>query len=108
VGADPAQAPRRWHTESMKASFLLGTAFGYVLGTRAGRKRYEQLAAGARRVASSPAVQSAAGRLSHRVVAQIPVVRTVAERRRAASGKPAAAAAMGLRANGSGAYHSEG
>lgn len=92
----------------MKASFLLGTAFGYVLGTRAGRERYEQLASGARRVASSPAVQSAAGRLSHRVVAQIPVVRTVVNRRRTAGGASARSAALGPRANGSGAYHSEG
>ena len=42
-------------------SFLLGTGVGYVLGTRAGRERYEQLAQAYRRVADNPSVQAAAG-----------------------------------------------
>lgn len=33
-----------------------GVAAGYVLGTRAGRERYEQIVAGARRLASHPTV----------------------------------------------------
>jgi hypothetical protein len=41
--------------------FLLGAAVGYVLGARAGRERYEQLARTYRRVADHPAVQGAAG-----------------------------------------------
>ena len=41
--------------------FLLGTGVGYVLGARAGRERYEQLAAAYRRVADNPSVQAAAG-----------------------------------------------
>ncbi|MCW2524711.1 MAG: secreted protein [Frankiales bacterium] len=72
----------------MRASFLFGSAVGYVLGTRAGRKRYEDLVAITRRVAGSPIVQSATGaatsrasqlasRASHRVAARIPGVRTI-------------------------------
>ncbi|WP_037067392.1 hypothetical protein [Pseudonocardia acaciae] len=41
--------------------FLLGAAVGYVLGARAGRERYEQLARTYRRLADHPAVQGAAG-----------------------------------------------
>ena len=36
-----------------------GLAVGYVLGARAGRERYEQIAASARRVGGLPAVQQA-------------------------------------------------
>ena len=41
--------------------FLLGAGVGYVLGTRAGQERYEQLARTYRRVADHPNVQGAAG-----------------------------------------------
>lgn len=41
--------------------FLLGTGVGYILGARAGRERYEQIAQGYRRVADNPSVQAAAG-----------------------------------------------
>ena len=41
--------------------FVLGAATGYVLGARAGRERYEQLARAYRRVADHPATQGAAG-----------------------------------------------
>jgi hypothetical protein len=40
--------------------FLVGLAVGYVLGTRAGRERYEQIAKTARKVAEHPTVQQAA------------------------------------------------
>ncbi|HEY2204740.1 MAG TPA: hypothetical protein VGH99_09740 [Pseudonocardia sp.] len=58
--------------------FILGAVVGYVLGTRAGRERYEQLARTYRRVADHPAVQGAAG------VAKAKVVDTVSA---AASGR---------------------
>jgi len=45
----------------MRLPFLLGIAIGYVLGTRAGRERYEDIVATARRVAGSQTVQSTAG-----------------------------------------------
>lgn len=41
--------------------FVVGVGVGYVLGTRAGRERYEQLARAYRRVADDPSVQAAAG-----------------------------------------------
>jgi oxygen-dependent protoporphyrinogen oxidase len=38
--------------------FLTGAAVGYVLGARAGRRRYEQIKAGAERLWNDPKVQS--------------------------------------------------
>ncbi|MCW4355323.1 YhcB family protein [Hoyosella sp. YIM 151337] len=38
---------------------LVGVAAGYVLGTRAGRARYEQISRTARTVATSPATKKA-------------------------------------------------
>ena len=46
-----------------KTTFLAGFATGYVLGARAGRQRYEQIAAAARNFASNPKVQETAGSL---------------------------------------------
>ena len=45
----------------MKLSFLLGAAVGYLLGSRAGRERYEHLVAIGRRVVGSQTVQATAG-----------------------------------------------
>jgi hypothetical protein len=42
-----------------KLTFLAGLAVGYVLGTRAGRERYEQLRKTARDLSQTPAVQTA-------------------------------------------------
>lgn len=44
-----------------RITFAAGLAVGYVLGTRAGRRRYEQITRIARRVADSPAAQETAG-----------------------------------------------
>ena len=52
-------------------AFLLGAATGYVLGARAGRQRYEQIARTYRRVADHPAVQSAAGVARQKVTGAI-------------------------------------
>ncbi|GAA4515875.1 MULTISPECIES: YtxH domain-containing protein [Nonomuraea] len=41
--------------------FVMGLAVGYVLGSRAGRERYEQIKRTAQRVADDPRVQEAAG-----------------------------------------------
>lgn len=46
--------------------FLTGAAVGYVLGTRAGRERYEQIKRLSRRVGENPTVQEAAGILRAR------------------------------------------
>ena len=42
-----------------KLTILVAGAAGYVLGARAGRQRYDQIADGARRVMGNPKVQSA-------------------------------------------------
>jgi hypothetical protein len=52
---------RRGQEGQVMKAFLLGAAVGYVLGTRAGRDRYEQLARTYRQVIDHPAVQGAAG-----------------------------------------------
>jgi hypothetical protein len=49
-----------------RMSFSAGFALGFVLGTRAGRERYEQMKKLARSVAENPAVQQAAGALQAR------------------------------------------
>lgn len=42
-----------------KLTLLAAAGAGYVLGTKAGRGRYEQLRRGAQRVAADPRVQAA-------------------------------------------------
>jgi hypothetical protein len=51
-----------------KATFLAGFATGYVLGSRAGRERYEQIRRAARSIASNPAVASTTASLQHQAV----------------------------------------
>ena len=41
--------------------FVVGVAVGYVLGSRAGRERYEQIKRWGSRLADNPAVQAGAG-----------------------------------------------
>ncbi|MGV9286235.1 YtxH domain-containing protein [Streptomyces sp. NPDC003719] len=43
-----------------RLTFVVGLALGYVLGTKAGRERYEQLRKSARQVAQNPAVRNTA------------------------------------------------
>ncbi|MEV0264925.1 YtxH domain-containing protein [Streptomyces sp. NPDC050617] len=43
-----------------RLTFITGAIVGYVLGTRAGRERYEQLRKAAQRVAQNPAVRNTA------------------------------------------------
>ncbi|WP_030450678.1 hypothetical protein [Herbidospora cretacea] len=50
-----------------KVMFAAGLGLGYVLGTRAGRERYEQIVRATKRVSDSPAVQEAAGLVGARV-----------------------------------------
>lgn len=44
-----------------KIAFVVGAAVGYVLGTRAGRERYEQIKLGAQRVWNTEPVQRGVG-----------------------------------------------
>lgn len=55
--------------------FLAGVAIGYVLGTKAGNERYEQLVRAYQRAADHPAVQGAAGVAQARVETVIGRVR---------------------------------
>ena len=57
-----------------KLTLLLAFGIGYVLGARAGRGRYEQIADGARRFAGNPKVQAAAEKAQETVAQQAPVV----------------------------------
>ena len=43
-----------------KLPLLVAAAVGYVLGSRAGRERYEQIKSGARRLSQNPKVQRVA------------------------------------------------
>ncbi|MFG2875836.1 YtxH domain-containing protein [Streptomyces sp. NPDC048337] len=43
-----------------KVTFVVGLALGYVLGTRAGRERYEAMKKSARELAQNPVVRNAA------------------------------------------------
>jgi hypothetical protein len=44
-----------------KLIFITGVGVGYVLGTRAGREKFDRMVAQARKVWESPTVQEAAG-----------------------------------------------
>lgn len=48
---------------SFKLTLALGFALGYVLGSKAGRERYEQIMRSARKLKDNPSVQGAAGML---------------------------------------------
>jgi hypothetical protein len=62
-----------------KSSLLIGVAIGYVLGSRAGHERYEQIKSGASKVAHNPKVQAAAGRAQEAVGQQAAAVADVAK-----------------------------
>ncbi|WEH41954.1 YtxH domain-containing protein [Streptomyces sp. NBC_01218] len=48
-----------------RLTFIAGLALGYVLGTRAGRERYEKLKKSARQVAENPAVRNTVESAAH-------------------------------------------
>jgi len=74
-----------------RAGLIVGGAVGYVLGARAGRQRYEQIANAARRLRSHPAV----AQLSDQAVGLVDAGRHAAAGGLSAGGK-------GLRAVGNG------
>lgn len=61
-----------------KLPLLTAVAAGYVLGARAGRQRYEQIASGARAVMRNPRVQAASTQARGKVAEQASAVRDVA------------------------------
>ncbi|MDN0194384.1 YtxH domain-containing protein [Streptomyces sp. S.PNR 29] len=48
-----------------RLTFVAGLAVGYVLGTKAGRERYEQLKKSAQQIAQNPAVRNTAETAAH-------------------------------------------
>ncbi|MER7664779.1 MULTISPECIES: YtxH domain-containing protein [unclassified Streptomyces] len=48
-----------------KVTFVVGLAVGFVIGTRAGRERYEQLKKSMRQLSQNPAVRNAAESAAH-------------------------------------------
>ena len=98
----------------MKPSFILGAVTGYVLGARAGRERYEDIVAIARRVAGSQTIQATAGvleaqlsevadRTKDKVVGRIPLLRTVttSSARAKVAGHPTSPTVNGVNGNSS-------
>jgi hypothetical protein len=62
----------------MRYRLMLGVGFavGYILGSRAGRERYEQIKRLAQRVSDNPAVQETAGLMGAKVSQATGVART--------------------------------
>jgi len=58
-----------------KIIFVVGLATGYVLGTRAGRERYEQIKAGAQKVWNTPTVQSGVQKVQEFAGARVDTVK---------------------------------
>jgi hypothetical protein len=54
-----------------KIAFVIGAAVGYVLGTRAGRERYEQIKKGAQSVWNTPPVQRGVGAVKGAVQSKV-------------------------------------
>ena len=52
----------------MRIGFAIGAGVGYILGTRAGRERYEQIKQAAKRVFENPKVKNTAGRVQAQAV----------------------------------------
>ncbi|ROQ37171.1 hypothetical protein EDF46_2621 [Frondihabitans sp. PhB188] len=59
-----------------KLIFVAGAAIGYVLGSRAGHQRYEQIAAGASKVWSSAPVQKQVVKAERAAGAVLPAIVT--------------------------------
>jgi len=62
-----------------KLSILVAAGAGYVLGARAGRQRYDQIAATARKVADNPKVQRVAHRAQDAAAQQAAAAAEVAK-----------------------------
>jgi hypothetical protein len=58
-----------------KLTMLVAGGVGYVLGTRAGRERYEQIKSGAQKLKNNPTVQKKAREATTAVKENAPVVK---------------------------------
>jgi hypothetical protein len=65
--ARPSRPRRRSSKMLGKLKLAVALGAGYVLGTRAGRERYEQIAEQARKLSNRPEVQNATGKVRERV-----------------------------------------
>jgi nucleoid-associated protein YgaU len=91
-----------------KLTILAAGAAGYVLGSRAGRERYEQIADGARRVMSNPRIQSARQQAQDAVADQAAAARAVmADKARETAASAASAAADKVRRGDGGAHSAD-
>jgi hypothetical protein len=91
-----------------KLTLLAAAAGGYVLGARAGRERYEQIAAGARRVMGNPRVQSVRQQAQDAVAEQAAAARdVVVEKAKETASSAASAAADKVRRGDGGAHSAE-
>lgn len=64
-----------------KIPLLIAGAVGYVLGSKAGRGRYEQIKSGAQKVAENPRVQAATHKAQETVATQAAAAADVAKDR---------------------------
>jgi hypothetical protein len=72
MGADPEQ--KESENTMGKLTFMAGVAVGYILGAKAGQKRYEQIRDRATKVWSSDQVQTRVESAKTTVMEQAPVV----------------------------------
>jgi hypothetical protein len=89
-----------------KLTLIAAGAAGYVLGARAGRERYEQIADGARRVMRNPRVQSARQQAQDAVAEQAAAARDVVVEKAKETASTAASAAADKVRRGDGGAHS--
>ncbi|GAA2142939.1 hypothetical protein GCM10009844_14710 [Nocardioides koreensis] len=89
-----------------KLTLIAAGAAGYVLGARAGRERYEQIAAGARGVMRNPRVQSARQQAQDAVAEQAAAARDVVVEKAKETASTAASAAADKVRRGEGGAHS--
>lgn len=88
-----------------KLTLLAAAAAGYVLGARAGRQRYDQIAAAAGKVVGNPRVQAVRTQAQDAVVAQASVVKdAAAEKAKGAASSVASSVADKVRRDGGGAH----
>lgn len=60
----------------MKAAFLLGSAVGYVMGTRAGREQFEKIRSSAQTLWSDPRVQEKVSGVQEQVREKAPELKS--------------------------------
>ena len=91
-----------------RAMFAIGFAAGFVVGTRAGRERYDQMVKYARQVSGSPAVQKATGTIKEKTTE---ITRTAMAKApdvaKSASAQVPKIAKSAKKATGKGARHSK-